>query len=169
MKAVQWYLADLLLGETPSLDINTVCSFPEPWVSVAKQTLENVTSDFYVMALNYTAYAGTYSHQAFGNITVYLNTTRMPLSERETRTLRPCGFKTDGYFTSVPDMVPAQKFRKVSFIHVFYSPCTHTYIYTHTPNTCAYIHSAHKHTYIQRTYINTPSIHTYFLFFSLIQ
>ena len=52
MEAVQWYLADLLVGETPWLDINTVCSFPEPWVSVAKQTLENVTSDFYVMALN---------------------------------------------------------------------------------------------------------------------
>ena len=85
MKAVQWYLADLLLGETPSLDINTVCSFPEAWVSVAKQTLENVTSDFYVMALNYTTYAGTYSHQAFGNITVYLNTTRHYLNVKQGR------------------------------------------------------------------------------------
>ena len=85
MRAVQWYLADLLLGETPWLDLNTACSFPEPWVSVPKQTLENVTSDYYVMALNHTAYAGTYSHQAFGNITVYLNKTSHLLNMKQGR------------------------------------------------------------------------------------
>ena len=85
MKAVQWYLADLLLGETPLLDFNTACSFPEPWVSVPKQTLENVTSDYYGMTLNHTAYAGTYNNQAFGNITVYLKTTRHYLNVKQGR------------------------------------------------------------------------------------
>ncbi|KAH3727933.1 hypothetical protein DPMN_053879 [Dreissena polymorpha] len=31
IKTVLWYLSDMLLGETPWLNIDTACSFPKPW------------------------------------------------------------------------------------------------------------------------------------------
>ncbi|KAH3736630.1 hypothetical protein DPMN_043202 [Dreissena polymorpha] len=33
IKTVLWYLSDILLGETPWLNIDTACSFPKPWVT----------------------------------------------------------------------------------------------------------------------------------------
>ena len=159
MKAVQWYLADLLLGETPWLDLNTACSLPEPWVSVPKQTLENVTSDYYVIALNHTAYAGTYNHQAFGNITVYLNTTRHYLNVKQGRLGHALLKQTDTLHQCQIWSEHRNSGKCLLFMY-FIHPHTYIHIYTYIQHTCiytfstqTYIHPAHRQKYTQHTYI----------------
>ncbi len=68
------YISDILLGESPWLNVSTECTSPSPWVSdYASHT--NVPHNINITKQNFdfTQYIGVYGHLAFGNISVYKN------------------------------------------------------------------------------------------------
>ncbi|CAH1775116.1 unnamed protein product [Owenia fusiformis] len=93
LRALHYYISDILLKEKVWLNHTTACTFPNPWMSdhegrrpashkadtAARRSgnslLETMQKLQYVSDIPLRQYAGTYGHLAFGNITVTYNTT----------------------------------------------------------------------------------------------
>lgn len=68
------YILDTLLGEDPTINETTVCTYPEPWYpghTTARKPIDKALPAS--RALN--QYLGVYNHIAYGNLTVSLNHT----------------------------------------------------------------------------------------------
>jgi len=66
------YIIDLLLGEEPWIDLETVCTFPQPWTPPHENSKETPKQevDANVPLLPLERYTGTYGNYGYGNITV---------------------------------------------------------------------------------------------------
>ena len=73
-RMIHLYTADLLLGETPWINMSTACTFPEPWSAPTPHRSYN-TYDTGTAVLPLKKYAGTYGNFGYGNLTVYVNQT----------------------------------------------------------------------------------------------
>ncbi|WAR00867.1 GIGA6-like protein [Mya arenaria] len=68
------HILDSLLGEEPSINETTVCTFPEPWYA-ASHSLRHPIDQSLPPSRPLDAYTGIYHHIAYGNLTVTVNTT----------------------------------------------------------------------------------------------
>lgn len=64
------YVADVILGKTPWLNLSTACMFPCPWESQNIPTSSNITLDYQKEYAVRKDYIGTYVHKGFGTINI---------------------------------------------------------------------------------------------------
>ena len=67
-RMLQMYVMDLLLGETPWLNLTTGCSFPEPWTPASVKTAKKTDGPPAIVS-NSEQYTGTYGNFQYGNLT----------------------------------------------------------------------------------------------------
>ena len=70
------YLADTFLGETPTINETTICTYPEPWfpaVHTSHRLIDKTRNSTHSLS----AYVGTYHHPAYGDLVVRPNSTHL--------------------------------------------------------------------------------------------
>ena len=70
------YLADTFLGETPTINETTICTYPEPWfpaVHSNRRPIDKTRNSTHSLS----AYVGTYHHPAYGDLVVRPNSTHL--------------------------------------------------------------------------------------------
>ena len=71
------FITDILTNESAWLNTSTVCSFPEPWKSLPQKKIQQLPNGTPPFGLS--QYEGIYNHPAFGEITIYYNSTASKL------------------------------------------------------------------------------------------
>ncbi len=70
------YIMDLLMGESPWLNLTTACTFPEPWAPVHKRKPYTFPQgDPNKVPLEFERYVGTFGNFGYGNLSIVLNET----------------------------------------------------------------------------------------------
>ena len=129
------YIMDVLLGLEPWLNTSTVCTFPEPWVSVTEDFEQMISAllanglDMLSLvpvppasktgyAAEFSQYIGVYENFFYGNIDIYINNTNNQLMLRygtaDPYTLTLVGDNV--FFGVASDSLWPENIQEVSFV-----------------------------------------------------